>query len=123
MRLFLLLLLLCNTQIAVAQDFDEYCKKSVKGKITKKKKKNICWCVEENMRSQLTAQDREWLLRQGKNKKREIIDRQTATEEPNEMTKKRILGVEFQVFKNCSANYRWKGNSDDLGVPDDITAP
>ena len=65
MRAFLLTLLLCNTGVVLAQDFDAYCKKNVKGKVSVKKKKNICWCAEENMRSQLTAEDRAWLWKQG----------------------------------------------------------
>lgn len=123
MRLVLLIILLCNAGEAVAQDFDGYCKKNLKGKMTAKKKKNICWCVEENMRSQLAVQDREWLLWQEDGKKNEQSSRQAASAEPNESGKKRIKDVEFQVFKNCSTNFKWKGNSDDLGVPDDITKP
>jgi hypothetical protein len=118
-RIFLLILLLGNADIVLAQDFDVYCKKNVKGKVSVKKKKNICWCVEENMRSQLTAEDRAWLWQQGVNK----YDRQSASTETNDIVKRRIRAVEFQVFKNCSTNHKWKMNADDLGVPDDITTP
>lgn len=124
MRLFWLIFLLCSASLATAQDFEAYCKKNIKGKVRTKKRKNICWCVDDNLRTQLSVEDREWLMRQGVvSKKGEESHRQVASDEPNESGKKRIKNVEFQVFKNCSTNYKWKGNSDDMGVPDDITAP
>lgn len=121
MRFLFLIILLCNTSSAIAEDFDVYCKKNLKGKYTSKKKKNICWCVEDNLRSQLSSDDRIWLFQTSQGKK--TVERREASAEPNETQQKRIKDVEFQVFKNCSVNYKWKVNHDDLGVPDDITAP
>lgn len=117
--LFLVIILLCNTKVEAHEAIDPYCKKNLKGSYSKKKKKNICWCVDDNLK-QLTSEERTYLMARSLPKKKN--DDARIEDTLNEFDKKRIEKKEYEIFKNCSVNYKWKANHDDIGVPDDISA-
>lgn len=122
MKIILFIILLCNANFALAEDFDVYCKKTIKGTYTSKRKRNICWCAEENLRLRVTADERLWLIQRALPKSKNAREQASAPVIP-EVSQKRLRDVEFEIFKNCSTNYKWKANADDIGVPDDITSP
>lgn len=103
----------------VADELDPYCKKNLKGSYSAKKKESICWCVDDNLQL-LTAEEREYLVSRSQKKKKAESQPPTSLSADD---KKRVERREFEIFKNCSVNYKWKANQDDIGVPDDITAP
>lgn len=98
--------------ISWSQDFDSYCKKTLKEKVNQKKREVVCMCVSENYKSLLNQEEKAWLItRSHKNLRGQSAEQN------------RLLQKEFEVFKNCSSNYKYKANSDDLGVPDDTFRP
>lgn len=106
----------------IADEFDLYCAKTIKGKYSKKRRKSICWCVDDNYREQLRSIERQWLVQRAL-----AGGKKNNTKEEEELlveaTQKRLQELEFNIFKNCSTDYKWKGNRDDIGMPDDITKP
>ncbi|MCC6138635.1 MAG: hypothetical protein IT287_08375 [Bdellovibrionaceae bacterium] len=48
---------------------------------------------------------------------------QASEDQLEESAQKRLQKLEFDTFKNCSVDYKWKANVDDIGLPDDITTP
>lgn len=115
-----MLTLLCNAVSAGADHIDPYCKKNLKGTHTEKNRRRICWCVDDNL-ERLTAGERTYLVMRGQKKRKS--QESEAEVAMSESDKKRVEFKEFEIFKNCSVNYKWKSGHDDIGVPDDITAP
>jgi hypothetical protein len=108
---------------AGAEDFDSYCKKSIKGSFTAKKKKSICWCVEDAGKALFTSEERTWFIQRAHFKNNGKRTNASALPVFGEETQKRLKSVEYTVFKNCSLNPQWKPNKDDLGVPDGTDEP
>lgn len=107
---------------AFAEILDPYCKKNLKGSYSAQKKKKICWCVDDNLQ-ELTPDERTYLMARAQVKKKKKTQEPEVSINLSEADKKRAEKKEYDIFKNCSVNYKWKTNHDDIGVPDDITAP